>query len=212
MSNADFVAKLNAKNTNFENEYQKTLRESARSEGIPVMLAETSKLLATIISAKKPVNILEIGTAVGYSGSIMLSFAEKESRLTTIEIDEKNAIRAKETFEKLGFFERVTLHIGDAEEIVPLLSGSFDFILCDGPKSRYLEFYPYLKKLLKSGGVLFCDNVLFRDYVSGEVKNPHRMQTIVNNMRDFLKTLCADDEFIATVLEIGDGVSIATKK
>ena len=212
MSNADFVAKLNEKNTNFENEYQKTLRENARSEGIPVMLAETSKILATIISAKKPVSILEIGTAVGYSGSIMLSFAEKESRLTTIEIDEKSAIRAKETFEKLGFSERVTLHIGDAEEIIPLLGGNFDFVLCDGPKSRYLEFYPYLKKLLKSGGVLFCDNVLFRDYVSGEVKNPHRMQTIVNNMRDFLKTLCADDELIATVLEIGDGVAVAIKK
>ena len=197
---------------NFEGEYLETLRKAAREEGIPVMLPSSSKLLAAIVSLKKPTNVLEIGTAVGYSGGIMLKFAANNCRLTTLDIEEKSAMRAKETFSKLGFSERVTLHIGDAKEIVPLLSGSFDFVLCDGPKSRYLEFYPYLKSLLKSGGVLFCDNVLFRDYVSGEVKNPHRMQTIVNNMREFLETLTKDEDFVTTVLPVGDGVTISIKK
>lgn len=211
MNSTEYSENLNVAD-NFEGEYLETLRKTAREEGIPVMLPSSSKLLAAIISLKKPTNVLEIGTAVGYSGSIMLKFAADNCRLTTLEIEEKSAMRAKETFSKLGFSERVTLHIGDAEEIVPLLSGSFDFILCDGPKSRYLEFYPYLKSLLKSGGVLFCDNVLFRDYVSGEVKNPHRMQTIVNNMREFLEMLTKDPDFVTTVLPVGDGVTISIKK
>lgn len=211
MNSTEYSENLNVAD-NFEGEYLETLRKTAREEGIPVMLPSSSKLLAAIISLKKPTNVLEIGTAVGYSGSIMLKFAADNCRLTTLEIEEKSAMRAKETFSKLGFSERVTLHIGDAEEIVPLLSGSFDFILCDGPKSRYLEFYPYLKSLLKSGGVLFCDNVLFRDYVSGEVKNPHRMQTIVNNMREFLEMLTKDEDFVTTVLPVGDGVTISIKK
>lgn len=211
MNSTEYSENLNVAD-NFEGEYLETLRKTAREEGIPVMLPSSSKLLAAIISLKKPTNVLEIGTAVGYSGSIMLKFAADNCRLTTLEIEEKSAMRAKETFSKLGFSERVTLHIGDAEEIVPLLSGSFDFILCDGPKSRYLEFYPYLKSLLKSGGVLFCDNVLFRDYVTGEVKNPHRMQTIVNNMREFLEMLTKDPDFVTTVLPVGDGVTISIKK
>lgn len=196
----------------FEGEYLQSLRIAAREEGIPVMLPETSKLLATTVSMKKPENILEIGTAVGYSGSIMLKNAKENARLTTIEIEESSANRAKETFKKEGFSERVTLHLGDAEEIIPMMSGSYDFILCDGPKSRYLEFYPYLKKMLRSGGVLFCDNVLFRDYISGEVKNPHRMQTIVNNMRDFLDVLSKDTDFTTTLLDVGDGVTVSVKK
>lgn len=196
----------------FEGNHLQSLRIAAREEGIPVMLPETSKLLATTVSMKKPENILEIGTAVGYSGSIMLKNAKENARLTTIEIEESSANRAKETFKKEGFSEKVTLHLGDAEEIIPMMSGSYDFILCDGPKSRYLEFYPYLKKMLRSGGVLFCDNVLFRDYVSGEVKNPHRMQTIVNNMRDFLDVLSKDTDFTTTLLDVGDGVTISVKK
>ncbi len=196
----------------FEGEHLQSLRMAAREEGIPVMLPETSKLIATVVSMKKPENILEIGTAVGYSGSIMLKNAKENARLTTIEIEESSANRAKETFKKEGFLDRVTLHLGDAEEIIPMMSGSYDFILCDGPKSRYLEFYPYLKKMLRSGGVLFCDNVLFRDYISGEVKNPHRMQTIVNNMRDFLDVLSKDTDFTTTLLDVGDGVTISVKK
>lgn len=196
----------------FEGNHLQSLRMAAREEGIPVMLPETSKLLATVVSMKKPENILEIGTAVGYSGSIMLKNAKENARLTTIEIEESSANRAKETFKKEGFSDRVTLHLGDAEEIIPMMSGSYDFILCDGPKSRYLEFYPYLKKMLRSGGVIFCDNVLFRDYISGEVKNPHRMQTIVNNMRDFLDVLSKDTDFTTTLLDVGDGVTVSVKK
>lgn len=196
----------------FEGEYLQSLRVSAREEGIPVMLPETSKFLATMVTMTKPETILEIGTAVGYSGSIMLKNAKENARLTTIEIEESSANRAKDTFKREGFSERVTLHLGDAEEIIPMMSGKYDFILCDGPKSRYLEFYPYLKKMLRSGGVLFCDNVLFRDYISGEVKNPHRMQTIVNNMRDFLDVLSKDTDFTTTLIDVGDGVTLSVKK
>lgn len=206
-----FIEKFNIED-NFEGEFLKELRIKAREEGIPVMLPETSKLLATIVAMTRPEKILEIGTAVGYSGSIMLKNAKNTSILKTIEIEESSYIRAKETFKKEGFVGQVTQYLGDAEEIIPMMSGTFDFILCDGPKSRYLEFYPYLKKMLNVGGTLFCDNVLFRDYISGEVKNPHRMQTIVNNMRDFLDVISKDEDMTTCLLDVGDGVTISVKK
>ncbi len=211
MQQENFIEKLNIAD-NFEGEFLESLRISARDEGIPVMLPVSSKLLAAIVVLKKPEKILEIGTAVGYSGSIMLKNAAKNCILTTIEIEESSFLRAKNTFEKEGFSKKVNMHLGDAVEIIPMMSGKFDFILCDGPKSRYLEFYPYLKKMLVSGGVLFCDNVLFRDYISGEVKNPHRMQTIVNNMRDFLDVVTKDPDFTTSVISVGDGITISVKK
>lgn len=211
MQQDKFIEKFNIAD-DFEGEFLKELRIKAREEGIPVMLPETSKLLATIVAMTRPEKILEIGTAVGYSGSIMLKNAKNTSILKTIEIEESFYNRAKETFKKEGFLGQVTQYLGDAEEIIPMMSGTFDFILSDGPKSRYLEFYPYLKKMLNVGGTLFCDNVLFRDYISGEVKNPHRMQTIVNNMRDFLDVISKDEDMTTSLLDVGDGVTISVKK
>lgn len=210
MNTKDYLDSLNNK-INFETGFLNRLRVEARAEGVPVMLRETSQLLTTLISMKKPKNILEIGTAVGYSGSIMLKYSDKKSRLTTIDLNESHLERAKKNFKSQNFYERVRIFTGDATEIIPVMSGKFDFIFVDGPKSRYDEFFPYLKKMLIPGGVLVCDNVLFRDMVSGKEKTPHRMNTIVSNMRQFLDDLSKDKDFITDILDIGDGVSISVK-
>ena len=210
MENTKFLDLLNEA-SDFEGKFLENLRISSREKGIPVMLKEGAKYLAMTVAQNSPKNILEIGTAVGYSGSLMLKYADSDAFLTTIEIDEKSVEVAKANFLEQGLLQKVRIFEGDAEDIVPLMSGTFDFVLIDGPKSRYLEFYPYVKKMLKVGGILFCDNVLFRDFVSGEKKNPHRMQTIVNNMRSFLEVIAKDEDFITNVLDIGDGICVSVK-
>ncbi len=177
---------------------------------IPVLLPETAALLRQVVMLVKPHKALEIGTAIGYSGHIILG--ESNCHLYTIEADEKLLSIANAFFAESGYSGRVTTFNGDANEIVPLFSGEFDFIFLDGPKTRYIQYLPYLKRMLKERGVLLCDNVLFNGMVSGEVELVKKKATIVNALDLFLKTVAKDDDFITSVLPVGDGVSLSIKR
>ena len=108
------------------------MREFACENGVPIMLADTENLLRTIVGIKKPKRILEIGTAIGYSGSVMLQTCP-EAKLFTVEMDERMIDLATENFLNNGVFDRVTFFKGDAREIVHKMTGEFDFVFLDGP-------------------------------------------------------------------------------
>ena len=177
---------------------------------VPVLLPETAAFLKQAVMLKKPKKILEIGTAIGYSGHVILGACD--GHLYTIEADEGSLRKANEFFIASGYKDRVTTYLGDANEIVPLFSGQFDFIFLDGPKTRYIQYLPYLKKLLVGGGILLCDNVLFNGMVSGETKVVKKKATIVNALDLFLRTILNDEDFVTSVLPVGDGVSLSIKK
>ena len=92
------------------------------------------------------------------------------------------------------------------------MGDGFDFVFLDCNKSKYKDLFPKIKNILISGGVLFADNVFYRGYVTGEVKAPHRQNTIKNNMREFLRLITSDEDFITTLSDIGDGISVSYKK
>jgi len=177
---------------------------------VPILLPETVAFLKQILRLYKPKKILEIGTAIGYSGLVMMDATEAE--LITLEIDENSAEKAKSEFEKWGYSNRAKIFVGDACEIIPLMQGEYDFIFVDGPKTRYIEFLPYLKKMLVNGGILFCDNVLFNGMVAGEQEVGKKKNSIVEKLDLFLKTLFADGDFSSSILPVGDGVSLSIKK
>ncbi len=177
---------------------------------IPVLLPETAAFLRQVVMMVAPKKALEIGTAIGYSGHIILG--ESNCHLYTIEADEKSLSIANEFFSASGYKDRVTTFLGDANEIVPLFSGEFDFIFLDGPKTRYVQYLPYLKRMLCEGGVLLCDNVLFNGMVSGEVELVKKKATIVNALDLFLREITADEELVSSVLPVGDGVSLSIKR
>ena len=133
----------------------------ARQRYIPVMLDDTRQLLFDVVSRCRPKRILEIGTAIGYSGIIMLT-ASPLATSNTIELDEQVANIARQNCQKAEMSDRVNLFVGDAREIVTLLTGSYDFIFMDGPKGQYEVFLPYLTEVLEVGGTLVCDNVLYK--------------------------------------------------
>ncbi len=187
------------------------LSKKYRAEGIPTALYDTLNELILTVSIKNPKNVLEIGTAVGISGSAML-FSAKDANLTTIEKDEDSYLLAKKTFSDFNFSYRVKQYLGDAGDILRFLEGPYDFIFLDGAKARYYDYLPDLKRILSTGGVLFADNVLFRGYIDGGVKYDRRDNTIVRNMRAFLDDLINDKNYICSIREIGDGVLIAYKK
>lgn len=186
------------------------LRQNYRENGVPVILDESLNPLLLSVLMKKPKTILEIGTATGCSGIAMLECCD--ATLVTIETDSDVYQVARRNFEDFGMTSRVTQLYGDASEVIDSLDRTFDFIFLDGPKAHYLEYFPKLKSMLNSGGVLFADNVLFRGYVDPSNKFPRRFITIVKRMRKFLELVSKDEDFVSTVYETGDGLLIAYKR
>ena len=187
-----------------------SLRREYKERGIPSALEETLNELTLCVSIKNPSSILEIGTATGISGLAMLDVCPN-STLITLEKDDQLFAVAKTNFEKFGVSGRVKQFLGDAGEYLNYCDRSFGFIFLDGAKSRYIDYLFDIKRLLEKGGVLFADNVLFRGYVDGGVPYGRGDNSIVNNLRKFLDAVIADDDFICTVHEIGDGILIAQK-
>ena len=185
------------------------LREYAEVRKIPIIRKDTEQVLKAVISVAKPKKILEIGTAIGYSGCFMLANADKNARLFTMDIDEKSLSLARDTFKELGISDRVTIYTGDAGDIVKNLTGSYDFIFLDGPKGQYIHYFPYLYNLLEAGGVLFCDNVYFHGMTAADPG--HKNRTIHVNLREFLLQLTTHDGLTSEVLDCGDGIAIAIK-
>ena len=191
----------------------KKIEKFARINYIPVLLEDTAKLLGKVVKLYEPKNILEIGTAIGYSGTIMLK-SSKESQLTTIELDEKNYKMAEENFKNFNLSDRVTQLSGDAYVIREELATAFqkyDFIFLDGPKGQYIKYLPIIKRLLNDGGILFADNVLYKGMVKSQEFIPHKKRTIVVNLRRFLDAIQSDIDFACELRETGDGVMIAKK-
>lgn len=190
-------------------EIYKQINEYADKNFIPVLLPETASFLAQLIRLAKPKKILEIGTAIGYSAQIMLR--NSNAQLYTIEVEEKRIEIAKKFFAKAGLLDRVTVFCGDAGEIVPMLTGEYDFIFMDGPKTRYIEYLPYLDKLLKKDGILLCDNVLFNGMLSGDTEIIQKKNTIVVKIEEFLQALYNKDNYITSIIPVGDGLSLSIK-
>ncbi|MBR2974505.1 MAG: O-methyltransferase [Clostridia bacterium] len=182
----------------------------ARQNYIPVMLDDTRQLLFDLVSKAQPSKILEIGTAIGYSGIIMLT-ASKGATLNTIEMDEDSVKLAKSNFAQAGLLDKVNFFVGDAREIVHQLTGNYDFIFLDGPKGQYLDFLPYLLEVLNVGGTLVCDNVLYKGLVENQPENGHKHVTIARNLKQFLHQLQTNPTLQTQLYHTGDGVSVSIK-
>lgn len=186
------------------------MRELAKAKGEPVLRDKSFELLLQTVKEKKPFRILEVGVNVGLSGIAML-LTSPNSLLSGIEIDEEKIKEAKENYKEFGVFERAKIFQGDAGEVIPMLTGEYDFIFLDGPKGHYYEYLPNLLSVLKVGGIIFADNVLFRGYVDGSVKTPHRYNTTKNSMERYIKAITENENLKTTLHRIEDGVSITEK-
>ena len=192
------------------NELILEMRTTAKVAGEPVLRDKSYELLLETVRNKRPNKILEIGVNVGLSGISML-LESKNSQLTGIEIDEEKIAVAKENYKRFGVADRAKIFQGDAGEIIPILTGNYDFIFLDGPKGHYFEYLPHLLSVLNVGGILFADNVLFRGYVDNKVKTPHRFATTKHSMENYLKAITQNENLKTRIIDIEDGVSITEK-
>ncbi len=186
------------------------LRAAAIAANIPIISDQVSAFLAVQLALIKPRQILEIGTAIGYSGALLLHYSA--AHLTTIELDDSRYRQACQNFADLGLNERVTALLGDADQLLAELVGRrYDLIFIDAAKAHYLDYFKMAERLLSENGVIIADNVLLRGYLAGE---PHirRQRTANGRMNDFIDYAGQHQAFETALLTIGDGVLISIKK
>ena len=186
-------------------------REAIAGE-VPIIRKDTQTLLKFLMAQNRPVNILEVGCAVGFSALLMAEYSGDDTKITTIEKYEKRIPVAKANFEKYDHGKKITLLEGDAMDILKTLSSGYDFIFMDAAKGQYINFLPECLRLLNKGGLLVSDNVLQDgDVFESRFAVTRRNRTIHARMRDYLYELTHNDQLNTVILTVGDGMSLSVK-
>lgn len=206
---ATFINSLDAGNAPYLNE----LERYAKKTNVPIIRTEMQSLLKFLLAMKEPKEILEVGTAIGFSALLMSEYGPKDCHITTIEKYEKRIPLAKENFKKAGKENAITLLEGDATDILRTLEGTYDFIFMDAAKGQYIHFMPDILRLLKVGGLLISDNVLQDgDIIESRFAVTRRNRTIHSRMREYLYELKHHEDLETVILPVGDGVTISVKR
>lgn len=210
-----FINSLDAGNPAYLNELEKEARET----NVPVIRTETQSLLRTLIAMKQPCEILEIGTAIGFSALCMSEYAPRGCHITTIEKYEKRIPIARENFRRFGKEKQITLLEGDAAEVLSHMegphgmSGRYDFIFMDAAKGQYPVLLGQVLRLLGDGGLLVSDNVLQDgDILESRYAVTRRNRTIHARMREYLYEIKHHPCLVTSILPVGDGVAVSVKR
>ena len=188
------------------------IEREALDSYVPVIRKEMQGFLKLLLAMQKPKRILEVGTAVGFSAVLMAEYAPPDCKITTIENYEKRIPIARMNFHRAGKEQQITLMEGDAAEILPALTGTYDFIFMDAAKGQYIHFLPDIFRLLETGGTLVSDNVLQDgDIIESHFIVERRNRTIYKRMREYLYELTHRNDLVTAVLPVGDGVTVSTK-
>ena len=204
-----FINSFDRGNTPFLDELERYAKET----NVPIIRKEMQGFLKLLLAMQRPVSILEVGTAIGFSALLMKEYAPENCHITTIEKYEKRIPLAKENFKKAGRENDITLLEGDATEILKELTGTYDFIFMDAAKGQYINFMPDILRLMPEGGLLVSDNVLQDgDIIESRYAVTRRNRTIHARMRDYLYELKHHEQLETAILPVGDGVTVSVKK
>jgi len=194
----------------------RVLDEIARANetrGLPLVDAEVGGLLRVLAMAVDATRILEIGTAVGYSGIWLAGALPPGGMLITMEMDEARAREARENFARAGLADRVSVVVGDAKLKLAKVSGPFDLIFQDGDKQQYGPMLDRLVSLLRPRGLLVTDNVLWDGEVApGFVAAPQRDPADTQAIAGYNRALSVHPDLLTSIVPLRDGVSISVKR
>ncbi|MCY6356768.1 O-methyltransferase [Clostridium sp. ZS2-4] len=190
----------------------KELEHYAEKNRVPIVQKEVANFLKLMVTMQKPKSILELGTAIGYSSILMCLSSGGTNKITTIERDPKIIKIAEENIKKYGFDDNINVLEGDCIEVLEKLEGKYDMIFMDAGKGHYNHFLPHCLRLLDKDGVIIADNVLFRGMVASDELLQRRKITIVKRMRNYLDLVSKDKNLITTVIPMGDGIAVTTRR
>ncbi len=188
------------------------LEKEAVDTYVPIIRKDMQAYLKYLMFTHRPKNILEVGTAIGFSAILMSEYAP-DAHITTIENYDKRIPIARQNFIRFNRQDRIELIEGDALEVLPLLTDSYDFIFMDAAKGQYINYLPDILRLLKPGAILVSDNVLQDgDIVESKYAVVRRDRTIHTRMREYLYELKNNENLVTVILPVGDGITVSYRK
>ena len=188
----------------------KEIENYATHNNIPIMLPDGINYLCDYIKDNNIKNILEIGTAIGYS-AIRMALVDESIKVTTIERDSTRHNIATENIKKLNLESRITTILGDAMDTE--VSGTYDLIFIDASKGHSIDFFNKYKVLLNTNGVIITDNLSFHGLVENESLAVTKNQKgLVKRIKKFIDFLNNNEEFTTNYENVGDKISISRRK
>ena len=189
----------------------KELENFARKENIPIIPHETVAYFRFLMETIQPKNILEIGTAIGFSALLMAEHSPK-SKITTIDRNPEMIGFAKENFAKFDQRKQITLLEGDAENVLSTLTETYDFVFMDSAKSKYIIFLPEILKRLEVGGVVVLDDIFQGGDVAKDIMEVRRGQrTIYRGLQRLFDATLDNPDLTASLVPLGDGILMLRK-
>ena len=188
----------------------KEIKKFAKEEEIPIMESEGIEYLTKFVVRNNIKNVLELGTAIGYS-AIMMALANRELRITTVERDHERYLEAVKNVKKLELEDRITLLFSDAIDLD--FAEKFDLIFLDAAKGQNINFFEKFEYNLNDGGSIITDNISFHGLVEKddeEIKSK-KLRTLVEKIREYIEFLKNKKDYTVEFLDIGDGIAVATK-
>lgn len=184
------------------------IKKKALEDKVPIIMDDTLEVVAKILTEIKPNKILEIGTAVGYSAICFSEYLQENGKIDTIERDTERVKEARENIKKAEVEDKINIYEGDAVEILPTLNDEYDVVFIDAAKGKYPFFLNQALRMIRRGGVIIADNVLYKGYVMSDY-NKHKQRTAVRNLREYIAEITNNDKLETKILEVGDGLAIS---
>lgn len=191
-------------------DYLTEIRTFGRENKIPILLDDTLEYISNILKEVKPLRILEVGTAIGYSALCFSKYLGEGGRIDTIEIESLRVEQALQNIERVGAMDKIRVLEGDALEILPYLTEEYDVVFIDAAKGKYIEFFNHALRLCKKGGYIIADNVLYKGMVQSDY-NKHKQRTAVNKLRAFIDMVLENKDLQSELIDIGDGLTVSKK-
>ena len=189
----------------------KELENFARKENIPIIPHETVAYFRFLMETIQPKNILEIGTAIGFSALLMAEHSPK-SKITTIDRNPEMIGFAKDNFAKFDQRKQITLLEGDAVDVLSTLTETYDFVFMDSAKSKYIIFLPEILKHLEVGGVVVLDDIFQGGDIARDIMEVRRGQrTIYRGLQRLFDATLDNPDLTATLVPLGDGILMLRK-
>lgn len=189
------------------------IEQEALRDRVPIIRKEMQSFLKILLIIKRPMRILEVGAAVGFSSILMSEYMPEGGHITTIENYDKRIPIARANFKRAGKEEQIDLIEGDALEVMHGLEGPYDLIFVDAAKGQYIHYLPEVMRLLGTDGVLVSDNVLQEgDIIESRFAVERRNRTIHSRMREYLYELKHHDQLQTSIIPLGDGVALSVKR
>ncbi|WP_442595120.1 O-methyltransferase [Neobacillus sp. D3-1R] len=189
------------------------MEKYAEEQDVPIMELIGIEALLQILRIHRPKNILEVGTAIGYS-ALRMSFTLPDTKIITIERDEERASRAEQYIERASKQNQIHLIRGDALEVEDTIKnfGPFDAIFIDAAKGQYQKFFEIYSRQLSENGIILTDNILFKGLVCHEHIENKRIRSLVKKIDQFNDWLMNHPDYDTAIFPVGDGIAISKKR